>query len=86
MKIYNTEGKLLYECDAETIKETVEKAVTEHICLKGANFRGAIFLETKLQYAYLNGANFRRADLDGATITKQQADTLLSCLGVKIVE
>jgi len=56
-------GTLLFthECDENTIRKTVEKAVAEGANLRGANLRGA-----NLEGANLRDANLRDANLEGA--------------------
>jgi len=55
--------KVIFECEKETIKETVEDAV-----LRGANLRGADLRGAELRGANLRGANLRGADLRGAEL------------------
>lgn len=63
MKILSTNGLVLYEDDAMSIKECLVAAVQSGADLYGADLRGA-----DLRDADLRGANLRRADLSDADI------------------
>jgi len=68
-------GKLLYESDAENIKEAVVKAVNDKIDLSGANLSGANLSDANLsdanlRDAYLSGADLRGADGEKIIIEK----------------
>lgn len=41
IKIKDCAGNVLFECEAESIKAAVEKAVKAYVDLRGANLRGA---------------------------------------------
>ena len=56
-------NKVIYSCEAETIKEAVEKAVKVGANLGGANLRGAYLRGAYLGDANLGGANLRDANL-----------------------
>ena len=55
-----------YECENNTIKITLEKAVEENINLYGANLEGAYLYGANLKGANLEGANLNGAYLKGA--------------------
>jgi len=64
MKILNRWNlKVIFECEKETIRETVEDAN-----LRGADLRGADLIGANLRDADLIGANLRDADLRGADL------------------
>jgi hypothetical protein len=64
MKIkHRITGKTLFECEAETTKEALVKAIDVGAYLGGADLRGA-----NLRWADLRGTNLRWADLRGANI------------------
>ena len=58
--------KVLFECEAESTREAVEKAIKEGADLRGADLRGAGLQGAGLQGAGLQGAGLRGADLRGA--------------------
>mgnify|MGYP001597117813 CR=1 FL=1 len=77
--------KVIYETEAETLKEAVEKAVKEKAnlseanlskaCLSGAylsgaNFSGANLSETDLFRANLSGVDLSKANLTGAYLSE----------------
>jgi len=53
-------NKVIFECEAESIKVCVEKAVKNRVNLNGAD----------LKWADLNGANLSEADLNGADLSE----------------
>ncbi len=59
---------VLFEGEAETLKELLVKAVSEGANLRGANLRGANLRGANLYGAYLKGANLYGADLKGANL------------------
>jgi uncharacterized protein YjbI with pentapeptide repeats len=71
-------GTVLFSCEANNIKETVEQAVKtganlssadlQGADLQGAYLRGAYLRGAYLQGAYLQGADLRGADLQGADL------------------
>ena len=71
-------NKVIYSCEAETIKEAVEKAVKEGAYLEwanlgDANLEGANLVDANLEGAYLGGAylgdaNLRGANFEGANL------------------
>jgi len=63
-------GTLLFthECDENTIRKTVEKAVAEGANLIGANLIGANLTSANLIDANLTGANLIGANLKGANL------------------
>ena len=86
MKIDNINGKLLYEDDAETLRETVENAVKAGRSLSRANLSWA-----DLSRANLSEANLSRTtglpeaptifDLDGKTLAEIDAKKILFDMG-----
>jgi len=58
--------KVLYETEAETLKNAVIKAVKSGAYLSGADLRGADLSGADLSGAYLRGAYLRGADLSRA--------------------
>ena len=61
-------GKVLYSLEKEnnTIKDTMEEAVSNGAYLSGANLRGANLCDANLRDANLRGADLRGANLYGA--------------------
>jgi len=57
-----------YESNDNTIKQTLEKAVSKNANLGGANLRNADLWDADLRGANLGGANLRNADLWGANL------------------
>ena len=74
MKILNRyTDEIIYEDDAETMRETVVKAIASganlsDADLSGANLRDANLRDANLRDADLSGANLRGADLRGANL------------------
>ena len=66
---YTEEVIYEYECENNTIKITLEKAISEEINLYGANLKGANLEGANLKGAYLYGAN-----LEGAYLTYYDND------------
>jgi len=62
------DGKVLWEGEAESLKEAIEVAVKQKARLSGANLCGANFSGADLFGANLCGANLSRADLYGADL------------------
>lgn len=58
--------KVLFETEAESMKEALEKAVKQRVDLRDANLRGAYLVGAYLGGAYLRGADLRGANLRGA--------------------
>ena len=75
MKIKNRfTGKILYESEHKTMKETVEQAVKEttdlwEADLREANLSGANLRKADLSEADLREANLREANLSGASLS-----------------
>ncbi len=82
--IRHIDGHMLYTCEAETLREAVERAVRERVSLeganlgsasldgtylRGANLRGAYLVGTNLRGANLRGADLWGADLRGADLS-----------------
>jgi|GEM_PF-3419410 len=70
IQIKSVLGKLLfeYECENNSIKKTVEKAVKEKADLRSANLRSADLWSANLRSADLRSANLRSADLRSADL------------------
>src|SRR3989304_1208638 len=72
-------GSVLFEYETEnnTIKKTLEEAVSRGANLQGADLQGADLRGANLWRANLQGANLREADLRGANLwvtNLQEAD------------
>lgn len=67
-------GNVLFEFEKEdnSIKQTLEEAIRQRVCLREADLREADLQRADLQGAYLQGAYLRKADLRGADL--QRAD------------
>jgi len=65
-RYYNS---VLYECEAESIKECLIKAVYSDANLSGANLSGAYLSGANLSDAYLSYANLSSANLRGANLS-----------------
>jgi hypothetical protein len=61
-------GRLLYECEAESILEALQKGVAGRANLAGANLARANLARANLARANLDGANLADANLVGAKI------------------
>ena len=59
------DNSVLFECEAESVKECVEQAVSQKANLRDANLRDA-----NLSDAYLIGADLSRANLIGADLSR----------------
>jgi hypothetical protein len=59
---------VIFECEAESILEACEKAVTQKTDLRGADLRGADLSDAVLRGAVLSDADLRGADLRGAVL------------------
>ena len=66
------EVKVLFECEADSLRLAVELAVSKRAYLQGADLQRADLRGADLQGAYLQGADLQRADLQGADL--QRAD------------
>ena len=62
-EIKDKNSKVLFACEAETLRACVEQAVKEMVNLTRVNLAGANLVGAKLAYANLTGAN-----LTGATM------------------
>ncbi len=60
----------IYECEADSIREAVERAVSDSVSLTGADLTGADLTGADLTGADLTGADLTGADLTGADLTK----------------
>jgi uncharacterized protein YjbI with pentapeptide repeats len=70
MKILNRfTNSVIFECEANTIKETVEAAVKQGVSLRDANLSGADLRNANLSGADLSGADLRYADLRNANLS-----------------
>ena len=74
MNIYDTNGKLLYESEAETLRGAVEGAVEKGVALTGANLDAANLYLASLIRANLEGASLKGANLEGAVFYKANLD------------
>ena len=66
--IRTIDGRELYVCEVETLREAVERAVREMAKLAGAELAGANLTGANLGRAYLTGANLADANLAGANL------------------
>ncbi len=57
-----------YKTEENTVKKTLERAVSERAYLRGADLEGAYLRGAYLRGAYLRGADLRGADLRGADL------------------
>ena len=69
------DGKVLWEGEAESLKEAIEVAVKQRADLSGANLSGANLYRADLygadlSRAYLSGANLSEANLSGANLSE----------------
>jgi hypothetical protein len=64
------DGRLLYEAEAESLREALESAVKNGANLDGANLDGDNLYGANLYGANLTRANLTRANLDGANLTR----------------
>ena len=62
-------GITLYECEADSLLEALQKAVKARANLTGANLDGANLTRANLDGANLTGANLSGANLTGAYLT-----------------
>jgi len=69
IEIKTITGKVLYSCEALSVKECLELAVKDEADLTGAYLRGADLRGAYLRGAYLRGAYLTGADLTGADLT-----------------
>ncbi|WP_181146473.1 pentapeptide repeat-containing protein [Burkholderia multivorans] len=60
--------KVIFECEADSMKAAVELACKQGVSLRGANLSGADLRGADLRGANLSGANLRDADLRGADL------------------
>jgi uncharacterized protein YjbI with pentapeptide repeats len=67
-KIKHSDSTVLFEKDAESLKQCIEAAVAD---LRGANLSYADLHGATLSYAYLYSANLSGADLRGAKGIKE---------------
>lgn len=70
IEIKNMQADVLFshDCEDNTIRKTLEKAISEGVNLEGADLRGANLRGADLRDAYLGGAKLMRADLRGANL------------------
>jgi uncharacterized protein YjbI with pentapeptide repeats len=66
--LYRFSGAVKFECDAPTIKLTLEAAVKSSVNLRGADLRNADLGGAYLSGAYLRDADLRDADLRNANL------------------
>ncbi|MFP3652262.1 MULTISPECIES: pentapeptide repeat-containing protein [Burkholderia] len=60
--------KVIFECEADSMKVAVELACKQGTYLRGADLSGANLSDANLSDANLRGANLRGADLSGANL------------------
>jgi uncharacterized protein YjbI with pentapeptide repeats len=68
IQIRSWSDALLYECEAESVRDAVVQAVRRGAVLRGADLRGADLRGADLRRADLRGANLRDADLRDADL------------------
>ncbi|MCA7900721.1 pentapeptide repeat-containing protein [Burkholderia cepacia] len=61
--------RVIFECEADSMKVAVELAIKQATNLSDANLSGADLRDANLRGAYLSGANLRDADLSGADLS-----------------
>ncbi|MBR8025200.1 pentapeptide repeat-containing protein [Burkholderia cenocepacia] len=61
--------KVIFECEADSIKAAVELACKQGVSLSGANLSDANLRGSDLSDANLSGANLRGSDLSGANLS-----------------
>lgn len=71
-------NEVIYACDAETIRDAVERANLIGANLSGANLSGADLIGASLGGANLSRANLSGANLSGANLSR-------ACLGGEIL-
>ena len=73
-------GEVIYSCEADSLREAVEKAVSEGADLAVADLRGADLRGANLWGADLSGADLGEADLNAifykTKITKEQKEII----------
>jgi len=94
-------SKIIYETEAETLKEAVEKAVKEKINLSNADLSEADLSNANLSDADLSKANLSNADLSeadlsnadlwkanltNAKIKKIQIEQIIKGLSIEVVD
>lgn len=67
-------GEMIFEGWFETIKQTVEQAVIDHVCLDGVDLSGVNLACANLDDAQLSGANLSSANLNGANLSESIFD------------
>lgn len=66
------QGDLLFQGDFDHIKETVEAAVNQGVCLDYVDLRGANLMNANLDEGHFNHARFDHANLTGANLCGAQ--------------
>jgi hypothetical protein len=66
--MHKFETRVLFECEADSLKIAIEMAVKQKINLSGANLYGAYLSGANLYGANLSGAYLSGANLDGANL------------------
>lgn len=84
IKIKFLDGKEPLEIEADTLKEAVEKSISEGKDLSGADLSGSNLRETDLSGADLHGSNLSWADLSRSNIDFSCWPLRCGSLGVKI--
>jgi len=63
------DGRILYECEIDTLQDAVRAAVSRGAYLRSANLSGAYLRSANLSGANLSGADLGDADLSGANLS-----------------
>lgn len=69
MRLQSVSGETLFKSSHVTVKESVEEAVSEGVCLDGINLRKAKLSGAQLDMAKMKNACFWGADLTGADMS-----------------
>ena len=69
-------NKVIFECEAESIKVCVEKAVKNRVNLNGADLKWADLSEANLSEANLSETNLNGADLSEADLSKADLNAI----------
>lgn len=77
-------GNVLYETEAASLREAVEKAVAAQVSLAGADLRNGDFRKGRFGGVDFRGADLRNADFSGAVLTGARMG-LADCTGAKFV-
>ncbi|CAM8810597.1 Pentapeptide repeat protein [Burkholderia pseudomallei] len=61
--------KVIFECEAESMKAAVELACKQGVSLRGSNLRGSNLSGSDLRGSNLSGSNLRGSDLSGSNLS-----------------